>query len=705
MNAGRSVSSTTARALLVALLTLCLLLAGTPMSTPAHAAPSALSEAYARAASDLAAGYMTRSVAADGRFAYAIDMDPSVQVSPSYNILRHAGSVWAMCEHYQSRPTPAEDAAIARAAGYLRSRRVSPLPGRGDLLAVWSYPEDDGDVPTAKLGGTGLGLAALTSVERIRPGSTPMSTLQSLGRFLLFMQRPDGSFYTQYVPSRGGRTSDPPSLFYPGEAALGLLMLYEVDPNPVWLSSANKALTYLAESRLDENDPPGDHWALIATQKLMQLAPDAGGRVEVREQLLLNHMLQVCEPILDRQVTEDGDPRYVGAFSSTGGTTSTSTSLEGLQAALATLPEGHPSRARIQEAVDNGMAFLFRAQVVEGRYAGAFPSSLGATDVRIDFVQHALSAMLRYAGDRARISRLAGATRYDTAVAVSRSGWPSSAGCVVVATGADFPDALCAAPLAKAYGGPVLLTPASALPAAVTAELRRLAPKQVFVIGGGSAVSPSVASQLAALPSRPSVSRLGASDRYGTASRVAAQLQSKLGPRTTAVVTTGGNFPDALSAAPLAAAKGWPILLTTPGKLPAATARALSSLRTRNTLVVGGVKVVSNAVTVKLPSPTRKGGADRYATCAAIADYSGTAGLTFGYVGLATGENFPDALAVGPLVGARSGVLLLTPKARLPIVVSQRLSAHKTAIGDVNVVGGMTVVPPGIVYQVGAALQ
>ena len=80
-------------------------------------------------------------------------------------------------------------------------------------------------------------------------------------------------------------------------------------------------------------------------------------------------------------------------------------------AAGAFLPRDHGMRKRIDSAVYRGIAFLLNAQIKEGPFAGAFPRSVGrlnqntpeakefnnrATEVRIDYVQHALSAMIQY---------------------------------------------------------------------------------------------------------------------------------------------------------------------------------------------------------------------------------------------------------------------------------------------------------------------
>jgi putative cell wall-binding protein len=87
------------------------------------------------------------------------------------------------------------------------------------------------------------------------------------------------------------------------------------------------------------------------------------------------------------------------------------------------------------------------------------------------------------------VTRAAGASRFDTSVAVSAATFPAGSDVVVLATGATFPDALAGGPAAAAYRGPLLLTPSTALPAAVRAEITRLRPRSVFVLGGAGAVS------------------------------------------------------------------------------------------------------------------------------------------------------------------------------------------------------------------------
>ncbi|MCU1343918.1 MAG: hypothetical protein JWL70_184 [Acidimicrobiia bacterium] len=92
------------------------------------------------------------------------------------------------------------------------------------------------------------------------------------------------------------------------------------------------------------------------------------------------------------------------------------------------------------------------------------------------------------------VTRVSGASRYDTAVAVSRRSSANGAGTVYLATGANFPDALAGGPVAGAAGSPLLLVPGRCLPGAVRTEIDRLGANRLVLLGGEGAVSASVAS-------------------------------------------------------------------------------------------------------------------------------------------------------------------------------------------------------------------
>src|SRR5580700_7640205 len=76
------------------------------------------------------------------------------------------------------------------------------------------------------------------------------------------------------------------------------------------------------------------------------------------------------------------------------------------------------------------------------------------------------------------LTRVSGADRFLTAVAVSQVSFPTagSAKAVVLASGDAFADALAGTPLAVQKGGPLLLTPSTGLTPPVVAEITRVLP-------------------------------------------------------------------------------------------------------------------------------------------------------------------------------------------------------------------------------------
>lgn len=298
--------------------------------------------------------------------------------------------------------------------------------------------------------------------------------------------------------------------------------------------------------------------------------------------------------------------------------------------------------------------------------------------------------------------RLSGVDRFATAARLSRNAFPeedqadSLLGGVVDGTGPDqvyltsgltFADALAAGPAAGIAQAPVLLAARDTLPAATADELARLEPEEVVVVGGPSAIGERVAERVAEAADAP-VRRLAGGDRFATAAEVA--LDAFDAGVDTAYVATGVGFADALAGVPAAVADRAPMLLTGPDQLPAPIAEALTELAPDRVLVLGGPSAVSPAVAGQLDelvdgSVGRLAGDGRFATAAAAAarfDAAETAHI-------ATGANFPDALAAGPIAGLDGAPLLLATRDQLPAVTRDQLERLRP---DTNVVLGGTAV-------------
>ncbi len=188
----------------------------------------------------------------------------------------------------------------------------------------------------------------------------------------------------------------------------------------------------------------------------------------------------------------------------------------------------------------------------------------------------------------APVDRVSGRDRHETAAALALVEPVQERGIVVVATGADFPDALAAAGRAGQQGAPILLVRRREVPEATAAALRELDPARIVVVGGEGAVASSVEEDLEDLGS--SVERIGGSDRYATTALLAGRGAEVLH------VGSGVAFADALAAGPVAAARGGSVLLTAPDRVPTATRKALERIGPERVVLTGGAGAVGEDV-------------------------------------------------------------------------------------------------------------
>jgi len=283
------------------------------------------------------------------------------------------------------------------------------------------------------------------------------------------------------------------------------------------------------------------------------------------------------------------------------------------------------------------------------------------------------------------VRRLSGPNRYDTAVAISQEAFPGTAPTVFIATGENYPDALAAGPVATQVGSPLLLTPRDSLPASVAAEIQRLAPAKIVVVGGEPAVSTTVVNQLKAIQSQ--TVRVSGPDRYATGRAI---VDYAFGPANTndVYIATGTNFPDALSAGGPGGTFSSPVILVngSASSVDQATIDLITALAPTRVKIVGGTPAVSAGIEDQLNNTwtvQRLAGPDRFATSLAIVKDAYSIST---HVVLATGLSFPDALAGTPLAGRTSAALLVVPPTCIPAADLAAFNSLKT--GNVVLLGG-----------------
>ncbi len=271
---------------------------------------------------------------------------------------------------------------------------------------------------------------------------------------------------------------------------------------------------------------------------------------------------------------------------------------------------------------------------------------------------------------------------YDV-VGISQNSFPDRAEAVVLAQGDDFPDALAGVPLAYEKGGPLLLTRSDKLPDETAHEIDRLLKEgdTVYVLGGEEAISADVADELDAM--NYGVERLAGEGRFDTAVKIAEEVADN---PAEVFLTTGLDFPDAVAASGPAAMKGAPILLTTPDELSEETESYLAENEEsiENIHVIGGETAVSDNVMEVAGGANRVSGAGRWETGTAIAEefFEDPEKAT-----LATGLEFPDAVAGGVYAALNDAPVILSARDELPEEVEDYFIGEETII-KVSVFGG-----------------
>jgi len=293
--------------------------------------------------------------------------------------------------------------------------------------------------------------------------------------------------------------------------------------------------------------------------------------------------------------------------------------------------------------------------------------------------------------------RLYGADRYRTAIEISKKGWSSSY-YAVLARGDDFPDALCAGPLAKKYNAPILLTEPDMLNANVLTELKRLGVSYVFIIGGAGAVSGTVENAIKNA-GISTIERIYGSDRYATSVKIA----EKMGWPGKIALATGEDYPDALSVSGVAAQKGMPILLTQKNSLPSGVYQYIKDKSITETFIAGGAGVISDWVKANVPGPIRLSGDDRYQTNVAIMEHFASE-LDFSSIYVAVGEGprgdeFADALTGAVLASKTSSPLILTGST-FPLTTANYIKLKLSPVSNVTVLGGEGAVPWAVVNSI-----
>jgi hypothetical protein len=341
------------------------------------------------------ADYLLRVMDAQGRYVY---MYRSVEDrdDPSYGWLRHAGTTYAMFEAYEELGVPAYLEKGELALKYLAAHLVDDPESSG------KYALDTRDEEQQKVGGAGLALLAFAKHAAVTGKRDDLDTMRALARLIVKEQYADGHFHDNAdVEHDTGKKLKREPVYYPGEAVLGLMRLYALDPQQSYLEAARRGADWVIHVRdeyVSEDNQEHDHWMAYAVNELYRVTHDSA---------YLEHGAKIARAIQKKQRTSSDAtaPDLAGTFFD-GQTTPGSTRLEAYDAVIAVSRFAHkPDAWLLDLALPVASATLGQQYDPDNDYwlknpakaAGGVRESLFVQDVRIDYVQHAMSAWLHLA--------------------------------------------------------------------------------------------------------------------------------------------------------------------------------------------------------------------------------------------------------------------------------------------------------------------
>ncbi|MCH4198720.1 MAG: cell wall-binding repeat-containing protein [Clostridium tyrobutyricum] len=302
--------------------------------------------------------------------------------------------------------------------------------------------------------------------------------------------------------------------------------------------------------------------------------------------------------------------------------------------------------------------------------------------------------------DAGKVTRLGASDRYSTSAQVATSNWGNGSNSVVLVSGEGYADAISASSLAKTLDAPILLTQSNTLNSDTQSALNTLKPKNIYIVGGTASVSQSIRNTL---KKSYNLVELGGKNRYETNVAVANELVNNHGVSADNVMVVGGqNFSDALSIAPIAAAKGEILLLADNNSNDISQQLNFIKANKSKATIIGTSNVINDNIYSKFSAINRvNGGSDRFDTNLKILNYyKSDLKNDKIYIANATGNGYADALVASVLSGKYTSPLVLTDKENTQNTdnaisyITKNIDGNKTTV---NVVGGNAVVPDTIV--------
>jgi hypothetical protein len=339
------------------------------------------------------ADYLVRVMNPQGRYVYLYhpveDRDDR-----SYGWVRHAGTTYALFEAYEELGTPEYLRKGELALQYLKAHLRDDAPSQGKFFF------DTNDEEQQKVGAAGLALLAFAKDAAVSGSRAEMETMRALARFILKAQYEDGHFRCNAdLEAETGKKLKREPAFYVGEAILGLMRLYALDPQPAYLDAARRGADWVVHVRdalVSEDNQELDHWMSYAVNDLYRVT---------RDHAYVDFAYKIARAMQKKQWKAENapEPDYVGTFYNG---FPDSSRLEAYDAHIVLArfagesddwllgPAKGVARATLGQQFDPDNDYWLKNPA---KAEGGVRESLFVQDVRIDAVQHAMSSWLHLA--------------------------------------------------------------------------------------------------------------------------------------------------------------------------------------------------------------------------------------------------------------------------------------------------------------------
>ena len=331
----------------------------------------------------LAGDYLVNHLSPKGRWDYEYNAT-SGKSSGDYNLLRHAGTTYALSLIFKYGRDPDHYNGSVRSMNYLLSRYMRFRWVDDSEIAILSYGT------CTKLGGPALVLMGILQLKDVDPGLGYDREMRGCLNFILKMQRDDGSFQC-YFGSREDEQSD----YYPGEAMLALSMYHRMRGGTAVLEALKDAASFY-NGHFPDGYTAYSPWATEALVYLDTIENNESFRMKAHA------MARSC---MRGQIYGGEDPFVIGAFSSNPGA-STASRIESVCDAylLAKRTDDHRNSTIYAYSIDLCADFLMRFQLASGsvsglphpeRALGGVPNARDDLTIRIDNVQHTAVVLIK----------------------------------------------------------------------------------------------------------------------------------------------------------------------------------------------------------------------------------------------------------------------------------------------------------------------